>query len=564
MSAPHDAACIGHPGALGRDVLLAASIVWAEAPSAARWADLAAARPALADALAARPGTEERLDAAAALIARADDRLVDLLVPASPAGALADRVGEDPQADLWEADVRLDGTWLVGTVRGQNADRDGVWVGLDTRGGPALDLVFGFGRGWAREAAFDGPPGSPAMARDVFPQISANAVSFRVDLSGSSRFDPDHAGTAVAMMKSADGYWADPGPAGVLGTPPDGAVDVLLAIVDAGPVADADLAVALAVTFGSLRAIVAPDVRALVEADAVGWLRYGEGVDAWLAEQGALWRLGTLDALGKLVWAWPAAQAVAYGAFPLATAAEPLDAARYRFDVPDAATLQRLRKAVPVRASAAETAAAIDAGAWARLRYRARDDLMRELCRTGELTGDECDGWRADRKAGADLGEIGGVRVAIEEGVSTTLQLDVLAREGAFVGDCATATTIAIHTMQAFGLPALAMGWAGGGDWSPTHDVPLWYDGARFRGTQRGPGPRWAKDAAFVYVLLPGVHPVAAFSLGREPDGWSRGGAVAGGMAPFADVSRILREGLRGEVVGAWIDAQAAGGWPTW
>lgn len=517
-------------------------------------------RPGLADALGEREGADE----AVALVERADPRLVDLLIPAVPDGPVPDLTGEDLRVDLLDADLRLEGTELVGSVRGIGAAENGVWVGLDTRGGPALDLLMGFGRGWSREAVLDGGAPSPALARDVMPRVEGDTVSFRADLSGSARFDPAHAGTAVAMVRSFDGVVEDVGPAGILGQPPAGAADVLVALARSGPVTDADLAVALAVTFGALRAVVAPEVAPVVDADAVAWLRYGEGLDAWLAAHGAAWRFSTLDPLGKLVWAWPAAQAVGYGAVALAREKEPLDLARYRFAVPDAGTLGRLRDLAPMRPQLAATANAIDTDVWARLRYRARDELMRALCAGKALDRAVCDGWTADRKAGRDLGRLGEQVVPLEEGVSSTWQLDVLAREGAYVGDCATATTLAIHTLQAVGVPAVGMGWAGADDATPTHDVPLWYDGERFFGTQRGPEQAWAKDRAFVYVTLPVVHPVNGFSLARETGGWSRGGAVAAGWASYGEVARILREGLRAPALGEWVDVQAAGGWPSW
>ncbi|MBM4369674.1 MAG: hypothetical protein FJ102_25920, partial [Deltaproteobacteria bacterium] len=301
------------------------------------------------------------------------------------------------------------------------------------------------------------------------------------------------------------------------------------------------------------------------EADAAAWLRYAEELDRWLEAGGAGWRLGGRDPLAKLAWAWPAAQGVAYGQFALSVETQKLTADRYRFVVPSADTLRALRELLPRRVEAANTAAAVDGYVWSKLRYRANADLMEALCRAEQLDEDTCKGWKADRRQGASLGVVDGVTVPPWEGVSASYQLDVLAREGQFVGDCATATTLAINGLQALGIPAVAMGWAGDGLASPTHDVPLWLDGDRFRATQRfmALGRDWTGERAFVYVTLPGVHPVA-FSMGREPHGWSRGGAVAGGWTSYTEVDRILREGLPTSVVGDWIDVQAAGGWPTW
>lgn len=522
--------------------------------------DEVALDPALEDAILAVLGGEA--EPVLAVVERADPRLAALLVPRIPAAPLPDRTGEDVRVDLLSADTWLEGNELVGTVRGTGAGDNGVWLEVDVGGGPAPDLELGLGRQWSRERTLHGAP-SPALARDVMPEVGPDWVSFRVDLSGSSLFEPGHVGYAVASIKSFDGTVRDAGPGGLLGDPGPDRIDVLAELVAAGPVPDADLAVALAVTFGTVRAVVADEVVPTVDADAVAWLRYGESLDGWLEAGGADWRLGSQDALGKLVWAWPLAQGVAYGQFALSVEEALLSAARYRFLVPSVGTLEALRGMVPVRGARADTAAAIDRFTWDRLRYRANDALMTTLCHNGGLDTTTCKGWQKERGELRGLGVVDGVKVPSHEGVSASYQLEVLAREGQFVGDCATATTLAIAAMQAVGIPAVGMGWAGDVLASPTHDVPLWYDGTAFRSTQGGPSRDWKDERAFVYVTLPGVHP-AAFSMGKEPGGYRRGGAVAGGWTSFAEVDRILREGLPAGVVGDWVDVQAAGGWPTW
>ena len=166
--------------------------------------------------------------------------------------------------------------------------------------------------------------------------------------------------------------------------------------------------------------------------------------------------------------------------------------------------------------------------------------------------------------AKTNLGQVGEHTVHLWEGVSATWQVGVFRRYGTYVGDCATATGLTIATLQALGIPAIGMGWSGEDLTTPTHDVPLWYDGATFRATQRGPGPSWARSSAFVYVTLPAVHPVNAWTLAREPGAWSRGGAVAGGWTTYGRLTQVLRDGLPGRVVGSWVDTQANGGWPSW
>lgn len=521
-------------------------------------------RAELAEALSEHIDDDALLNEAAAVVLRADARLVDLLLPLSPVGGTPDRTGEDVRVDLFDAFVELQGSELVGWIRGVGVAENGAWLGVDVGGGPALDLQFGFGNAWSRESVLDNGAASNALAREVLPEIEGDTVHFRVDLADSARYEPGHAGAAVAMIKSFDDTIHDVGPAGVLGIPATESLEVLEALVAAGSVFDANLAVAIAVNFGALRSIVADDVVATVDADAVEWLQYGESLDTWLVEAGADWSFGELDALGKLTWAWPAAQAVAYGAFPLAAQREPLDAARYRFVVPDVATLVALRDGVELRENAGETATAIDASVWAKLRYRTHDDLMGTLCAAEEIDRASCRTWRFERGAGRDLGVVGGSVVALHEGVSSSLQVEILRDQGQYIGDCATATTLAINALQSIGLPAIAMGWSGTDLATPTHDVPLWYNGESFVGTQRGPPREWRKESAFVYVTLPGVHPENAFSLAREPNGWSRGGAVVGGWTTFREVEQILNQGLPSSVFGQWIDVQAAGGWPTW
>ena len=527
------------------------------------WAALVAIDAPLAEAVLRHTDEESAADVAIVLLA-ADERLRTLLLPASPAGPLPDRQGEDIRVDLYNADFRLVGTHLVGTAQGVGVVENGVWLDLDVRGGPAADLRLGFGQGWSREATLDDAGPSPFLAREVLPDMGEDSLSIDLDLSGSARFDPAHAGSVVAVVKSFDGTVEDVGPGGLLGVQPEDALDVLDALVTAGNITDPDLAVALAVGFGAIRAKVADDVVSLVDADAVAWLAYGQSLDAFLEASGATWRFSDRDAFAKLVWAWPAAQTIAYGTFAIAGEQETLTAARYRFLVPGAAELAALRDRAPMHPSAALTADFVDAQLWKSLAYRTNDDLMRTLCSAGEIEKATCKAWNTERMKGVDLGVVDGEHVLPSEGVSASLQLKLREERGQFIGDCAMETSLAIWTLQSVGIPAIGMGWAGTDLATPTHDVPLWLDGDTFRATQAGPGRDWAAESAFVYVTIPGVHPVNAFSLAREPNGWSRGGAVAGGWTKFAEVRSILSRGLPASVVGGWVDTQALGGWPTW
>lgn len=499
-----------------------------------------------------------------AAIDRVDPALRALLELPAPRGPYPDRTGEDVRVDLVSADVRLEGSRLVGSVHGLGAAENGAWLDLDTRGGPLPDLRLGFGRGWSREATLDGGPADPFLHGQPAAELGPDSIWFDVDLAGSDRFDPEHAGTVLAAIKSFDGSVVDIGPGGFLGAPTDDA-RVLFAMLEAETaMEDPDLAAALAIGFGTLRAKVADETLPLLDADVLAWYRYGLGLDAWLAARGAEWRLGQAGAFGKLVWGWPGAQTVAYGGVSLAGQASLLSPERYRYLVPSVDQLAALRDQAELAPTAAVTADRLDRALWRGLSYRTNDTLMATLCRLGELASEVCRDWRAEVGPAAVLTTVDGVAIPRSEGVSVSLQLALRAERGAYVGDCAVATSLAIWQLQALGIPAIGMGWAGTDPATPTHDVPLWLDGEVFRATQNGPGREWAAESAFVYVTLPGVHPQNAFMLAREPNGWSRGGSVAGGWTRFSEVRRILADGLPVSVVRRWVDVQAAGGWPTW
>ncbi len=499
-----------------------------------------------------------------AAIERVDPALRALLSPIEPRGPYPDRTGEDVRVDLVSAEVWLEGTRLVGNVRGVGVEENGAWLDLDTRAGPAADLRLGFGRGWSREATLDGRGSTPFLAGQPLPEVHDGAVWFDIDLAASDRFDPDHAGAVVAGVKSFDGTVLDVGPAGFLGVAPRDAERLFELLEAETAMEDPDLAAALAIGFGTLRAKLSPEAQPLLDADVLAWYRYGVALDSWLASRGAEWRLADAGALGKLVWAWPAAQTVAYGALSLAGQAELLSPERYRYLIPSVAQLHALRDLAEVAPTPGAAADKLDAAIWSRLRYRTNDALMSALCRGSSLPRSTCDEWRTEQGPAAILTTVDGVAVPRSEGVSASLQLRLLAERGGYVGDCAVATSLAIWQLQALGIPAIGMGWAGTDPGTPTHDVPLWLDGDTFRATQSGPGRDWAGESAFVYVTLPGVHPLNAFPLAREPNGWSRGGSVAGGWTQFAEVRRILATGLPAGVVGEWIRVQANGGWPTW
>jgi hypothetical protein len=298
-----------------------------------------------------------------------------------------------------------------------------------------------------------------------------------------------------------------------------------------------------------------------VEADASAWLAYGLDLDDWLEAHGAAWSLAALPADAKLAWAWPGGQSVSYGALAVSRATEPLSAARYRWAVPDVATLEAWRAWAPRGEDARATAEAVDDAHWERMRYRASDAAMEAVCSDRTLRFNDCGAWETDRDHGRDLGWIDGVRVPMDGAVSATQQRDVLERDGATMGDCATATTLALATLQALGIPGLALGYAGDSFATPTHDMPLVYEDGRFFPLQPVPSARWAADPAWVYAHVPIVSALGGATLGWEPGGWARGPGVPGGRTTYGALSPWLEAGVPLSGVLDWVEDGAAGRW---
>lgn len=443
---------------------------------------------------------------AADVLAAADPALVALL-DASPPSAWPDERGELDDVDLVEAQAAVEGTILTARIRGRGVAEGGGWLDLDLAGGPAPDLHLGAGDGWMRAAPMSGWARGPEVALAGEATVTGDEVRLRVDLG--ERVEAGHTGGAVAIVKGASGW--DVGPAGRLGPPRDDARALLAALVAGGaPVAeDPDLTLAVAIAWGGLRALVEPDVLPVLERDAAARLAYGLTVDASLTERGAAWRLADAPPLAKVLWAWPAGEAAVYGPAPLAHAADRLSLADYRRLVP--ASLEPWRDLAPLRPGLAATAAAVDAAVAARLRYRADPALA-----------------------------------------SLETQRALYAEEGAFVGDCVTATTVAVAMLQALGVPATGLGWVGGDSF---HNLPLYLDGDRLRATQPGPA-----EEVYAYAFVPVLDPAVGLRVATE-SGWARGGAVVGGRT--GDVARRLDEGVPWIDVARWTTEARAGGWPS-
>lgn len=500
--------------------------------------------------LAAAAGAyTEGLGPVADLVDAADPALVRLLLPRSE-GLRSDRVGESPEVDLLAARVELDGTRLVGRIEGSGAPH----VLVDVRDGPAPDLRVGLREDGVWIEEMDGWTFSPA--RRVPGEVTRRdgGVEFDVDLAGWA--ERGHVGAALAAERAGE-VW-DYGPAGVLGEPEPHAVALLVGLL--GQAADADLTLAVALAYAPWRAHVADT--AAVLADARARLRYGVDLDPWLARHEAAWRLGDQPPLNKLLWAWPGGEAVVYGALPLAWAEAPLSPEAWRFHVPSVAALTTLRDDLPFDPDPQVAADARDVAIWEDMTYRAADAGMAALCKDKRLPSATCFSWKQDHNAGRTLGPVDGRPIPMHLGTSVELQLDRLAEDGSTVGDCSTATTLALAAYQAIGLAPLGVGYAGPSWYWPTHNFPLWSAGDRLRSPQGMPDHRWDADTTWAYAVLPVVDPYAGVALGWEPDGWARGGSVAGGALSYGELGRWVDEGVELADVAAWIEDGATGGWP--
>jgi hypothetical protein len=173
-----------------------------------------------------------------------------------------------------------------------------------------------------------------------------------------------------------------------------------------------------------------------------------------------------------------------------------------------------------------------------------------------------CAGWAQDRSHGKDLGEVDGVRIPLDGGVSASHQFRVRARENDLVGDCATATTVSLAALQAVGIPGIAVGYAGA-DWSwPTHVQPAFLVGERFYSPQAYPGARWAEGSAWTYLLLPVLDSSFGAALGQEPGGAARGPGVAGGRMDYGALSAWGEGGIPLAQVMSLLQEAQDGGWP--
>jgi hypothetical protein len=518
-------------------------------------ASLDALVPGLGEAIAARSEAPAPL---ASLLSRADPGLVRLLLPVRVAGAMEDATGEVAEVDLLSADVWREGSVVAGEIRGRGVREHGAWLHVDTGGGPAPDLQLGFGAGWLRASRMTGWTYGGPMVLNGESTVSGDTVRFRVDLAQLGPVE-DHAGAVVALMRGLT--QTDYGPAGAFGPVQAHALDALGALPAREASVDPDLAVAVALAFGPWRALVEPEVVPLVEADAAAWLRYGLGVDAWLAERGAGWSLRAQPAFAKLLWAWPGGQSFAYGAFPVATQATLLSAERYRFAVPSADTLVALRDMLPIWPTAVDTAVRRDDVVWAKLRYRASHDGMLALCASGEVRKNECKDWGEEQARGFVLGEIDGVRIATDQGVSASLQVGLHERHAQFWGDCSTAVALSTAAYQAVGLVPLGLGYAGASWDFPTHDFPLFLDGDRFVSPQGTPHDGWAGAETYAYAVVPALDPVLGAGIGKSRTGWAQGAAVVGGHLTYGELGRRVRQGIPLDEVIGWVLAAREGRW---
>lgn len=489
--------------------------------------------------------------------------LAALFDPA-PVPAL-DLVGEVAGAELRAARVELVDGVLRGEIEGADLAGAGAWMLVDSRGGPAPDLQIGVGLNWLRMADVEDWTPGPARIAEGRSVVEGERLHFSIDLRQTGRWEPGHAGAITAEVTSFDRASRDPGPGGAHGPAADGAWVVLAHLLqDPRATEDPDLVAALALGFGGLYPLVAEELRPTVLADAAAWLDYAFGLDLWLTDAGASWRLRTLSPEAKLLWAWPAGQSVLYGVRPLGKHEEPIGPEMWRYMVPDVATLVRLRDEAPVQPELGLTAELVDRGVWERLRYRAAPEVMSAWCASGSLDAMTCAAWQADLRQGLDLGRVDGRVVGLDQGPSATLQLAVFHRRRQYIGDCVTATAIVTSTFQALGIAPLALGWNGPDLDSPTHDLPLYVDGEVLRAPQSAPGRGRATERAWVYLTLPVLQPWRSLGAGWEPGGGARGGAIAGGWLGWGQLRAELEQGLPLATITDFIRVGAGGSWPGW
>ena len=117
-----------------------------------------------------------------------------------------------------------------------------------------------------------------------------------------------------------------------------------------------------------------------------------------------------------------------------------------------------------------------------------------------------------------------------------------------------------ITALQAVGLSPLALGWAGETWFDPTHNLPLVWDGQRFRATQAGPSGKWNGHAAFVYAPLP---PLNGHGLMLGWAGFGAAGpAVAGAQTTYGELNDWLEDGIAQDTVLRWLADSHDGAWP--
>ncbi len=518
------------------------------------------------------------LGAVADVLERVDPSLRAFFLPKA-SGTLTDDVGEVDGPDIATVTIGrkwADGAWRYsGHVEGVGLDRVQIYV--DDAGGPAPDVRIDLGNPVFASAVL---PGGTAVEDGVaIPGTASHdrhGWDFAFGLPGPANAHP------VAFLVRALGPEArldapatperdrvDDAAGGVFGATGH-TVELVVALLARAPKADPDLLVAVAADFGPWLDLVDPSVRPTVVADANARVAYAGEVDAWLAKQGVAgpnggtvapaWRVQTLGPVQKLLWAWPGGEGAVYGARPLAWESGQLSAEAYRFHVADVATLRTLRDGLPLAATASATADARDTKVWADLDYRADDAGMQALCDSKRLDRRTCFQWGQEKDEGRSLGTVDGVPVPLWKGTSASYQTARWRDDGSFSGDCASATSVMITALQAVGLSPLAFGWAGETWNDPTHNLPLVWDGARYRPTQAGPSGKWNAHAAFVYATVPVLN-AHALLLGWAGFG-AAGPAVPSAQVTYQDLNGWLADGVAAETVLAWLNDGYVGAWP--
>ncbi len=280
-----------------------------------------------------------------------------------------------------------------------------------------------------------------------------------------------------------------------------GPIEELLELALAADVlADPALAVASALAEAPLRLVVRSDILDQVRADGAAWFQWGLSLER-IAEQ-SVWE--------KAAWSWRGLESVLYGALPLYSLPEPLDAEGYAFDVLTVELAQwylQLAQDLGLLGDEdlGDTVAAVEDWMDEVQNYRTYTEAMEAFCAKGWLDEALCEQWRQEVEAGSDYwGEVMGQTVYYYDN-SPLVQQEMYQAYGELYGDCGSHTTVVSTVLKGLGVPVAAGQYVAFSGWV-IHNFPIYLDSEAglWRSYQL---PCWASyaddEAAFYQFLAP-------------------------------------------------------------